>query len=176
MKKFIIFVLFAIALNTAAFANFIVTPGGEIAQGPETSQSQIDAILLSFGISSEVYKDEVGGSEYGSFADDYTTEYFNSSLDPKDALITWDGPDFINDPGFLLVKDGNHSPGWYLFDIGGWNGQETLQLDNFWPRSGAISHVTLYEDKEAVPEPATMILFGTGLAGFAGAALRKKKK
>jgi len=27
-----------------------------------------------------------------------------------------------------------------------------------------------------VPEPATMLLFGTGLAAFAGAGLRKKSK
>jgi hypothetical protein len=35
---------------------------------------------------------------------------------------------------------------------------------------------TFYDDQQPVPEPTTMLLFGTGLVSLAGFRLRRKKK
>lgn len=134
--------------------------------GSENGNSEIIAAVEALypGIS-EVYKDNVGGGEEFSFADSYTTEYFNSPSDPEDATITWDGPDTIDcNECWLLVKDGNQDPGWYLIDLTGWDGQETLELQDFWPAQGAISHVSLFV--RPIPVPAAVWMFASALLGL----------
>jgi hypothetical protein len=175
MKHLLLANMIMMALCSAAYAGFLLSPGGEFTSGNQPAQSEINTALSSLGISNLLYKDNVGGSEEGAFASYYTTVYSNDPSDPKDALITWDGGDFITG-GYLLVKDGNHSPAWYLFDIGSWDGKETLQLNDFWPNGGAISHVSIYDGgMNPVPEPSTMILFGAGIACLVGYARRKRK-
>lgn len=146
-----------------------------------------DNNLTGFQLSSDtlMYKaevpDEVGSpiDEQGLLSDSYTTTFYNSSTDPKDATITYDGSGDFVDPSnaWLLVKDGFHDPAWYLFNLTalGWSaGTETLQLLNFWPGSGAISHVALYggsvQDPSGSPNVpdsgATIALMGIALAGL----------
>ena len=57
-----------------------------------------------------------------------------------------------------------------------WNSIDTLDLTGFWQNQGAISHVTIFGGSTPVPEPATMLLLGTGLVGLAATARRKMKK
>jgi hypothetical protein len=40
-----------------------------------------------------------------------------------------------------------------------WDGEEDLILDNFWPLSGAISHVSIYGGGE-IPEAASVGSWG----------------
>ena len=141
--------------------------------------------VLGFDTTTELYKSDFDDmKESGPFAGSYTTVYNEFATlspvakDPSGATISYDGGSFIYaDPLYLLVKDGNGPPVWYLFDLTGkWNGTEMITLSSFWPGdvSGAISHVAIYGKEAPIPEPATMLLFGTGLAGLAAVGRRRK--
>ena len=99
-----------------------------------------------------LYKAEVGDAtdptttEKGPLSGSYETSFFNTPLDPSDALIKWVTgtlPAICNGAGsescYLVVKDGNQKPSQYLFDISDWNGMTDIQLTGFWPAQGAIS-------------------------------------
>jgi hypothetical protein len=182
MKKLLGCFLCVVLLIFGAQANALtispsLLPSDCIYYGNDTSQSSINAIIAPIiDYADELYKQNAGGSEEGALASSYTTS-FNGDL--SGGTITYESGPFIADP-FLLVKDGNHEPAWYLFDLTGecpsldWNGKDTLELSGFWLDNGAISHVTLYGNP--VPEPTTMLLLGSGLAGLAGFGRKRFKK
>jgi hypothetical protein len=145
------------------------TPTCLLTTGDDPSQAQINIDIAGLlGTSTELYKRNVGEADTGAFAGSYNTAFFNSESDPSDATITYVAGAPVMTATHLLVKDGNHSPAWYLFSLS-WNGTEAIQLRNFWPNGGAISHVTLYGGPGTttkVPEPGTMGLLGAGLLAF----------
>jgi hypothetical protein len=129
----------------------------------------------------EVYKQDVGAGEYGSFSSSYNTE-FSPPTDPFDLEIYHVlGTPYIEVdgvPAYLVVKDGNHDPAIYIFDLAalGWDGLENLRVQGLWMAQGAISHVSIYDpptQTSSVPEPATMFLLGSGLIGLAGYGRKK---
>lgn len=133
--------------------------------GDQNNQSQINtAIAPIIGSAGQLYKQNVGGSEEGSLAGSYETTFSNTSNDPQDALIHYVGGPIVGGTAWLLVKDGNQSPAWYLFKLTDWDGMEDLVLKGFWPANGAISHVTLYGEEEpgrSVPDAgSTLALLG----------------
>jgi hypothetical protein len=156
------------------------------------------AFLTSYTGLTSAYKADVGTvvSESGPYADYYSTVFSNSSTDPEDALITWDGgldPYIVCPTCFLLVKDGNASPAQYLFDLGSWDGVQ-ISLENFWPTQGAISHIEIYSSSSTsgqasggtsgqastsggqVPEPGVLALLGAGLLGQAFLLRQRRRR
>jgi hypothetical protein len=101
--------------------------------------------------STEVYKDESGGT---NGAETITANVIGQT--------------------YLLVKDGNNFPAWYLFDLTelGWNGFDTVNLSGFWPGPGEISFVALHGGTLQVPEPATLSLIALGIFGLG--AMRRR--
>lgn len=194
MKK-----LLKMTLGTACMAGLLALPFQASAllitpstlpqwTGNQTGQggpNGIDAAIASIlGSSVELYKQNEGNpqpSDVGLLAGSYQTT-FNGDL--SGGTITYVGGNFVGATAYMLVKDGNHTPAWYLFNltaIGGWNGIDDLVLTGFWPNGGAISHVTLYGTStppDDVPPPGvpdggtTLLLLGAAMAGFA--ALRRK--
>ncbi|MEW4487474.1 PEP-CTERM sorting domain-containing protein [Thalassoglobus sp. JC818] len=169
----------AASLGTGrAEADLTITPlTPAFATGPETSQAQINVILDGLiGNSTELYKsDEETGTVSGPFASSYTTTYSNPVGDPGNALIEYVSGPKLTTANYLLVKDGNQDPAWYLFAIN-WDGMMDISIEDFWPGNGAISHVALYQGDpfNTVPEPTTFALWG--VAGIAGLVARRRRK
>jgi hypothetical protein len=165
---------------------FSITPASSdylLLTGTETKVPDIeDAIAAYLGTDIfELYKQDVGKpNDVGVLSGSYETSFYQTSDDPSAAIIEYVSGPTVGNPAYLLVKDGKQDPAWYFFQLNGledgiesWDGMETLYLNDFWPGQGAISHVSFYGTAAPVPEPATMLLLGTGLIGLAGFGRKK---
>ena len=130
--------------------------------------------LVDDGSLQLLYLANVSDSEQGILQTSYSTTFSNTASDPSDATVTWlSGFTAATCPScYLAVKDGNNFPSYYFYDLGSWNGTDTLILTGFWPGSGAISHVSVWGTSSPppsapIPEPASGVLLGVGLAGVA---------
>jgi VPDSG-CTERM motif len=170
----------AAAMATSSYA-LTVTPAGAFTTGTQTGVPAIIAeIQANTGINLnglELYKQDAGGSESGSFASSYTTTFSPNDDDATGFKIDYiSGSSISANPVYLLVKDGNSNPAWYLFNITGWNGTDDIDGSGFWPQKGAISHVSIYGTSRpgnGVPDGGvTLLLLGSAVAGLG--MLRRK--
>jgi hypothetical protein len=170
MNKLGLAAILALGMAINAHA-LLLKPGNATWQGSIPNNPDANAVETITGTSAQLtlaYKDNVEGGEEGPFKSSYSTTYYNTSSDPEDARIRYTGgSDITGNPLYLLVKDGNHTPVWYIFDISAWNGTETIYLQDFWPGGGAISHVTIFSGEgTTVPDAgSTLALLGVALTG-----------
>ncbi|WP_347329953.1 PEP-CTERM sorting domain-containing protein [Marinimicrobium locisalis] len=138
-----------------------------------------------FGLSYDIekyYKAETPGrkpySEDGveAFTSAYETQFWSNGtdMDFNNGRIEYVGGTSMVCPAcYLLVKNGNKPQ--YLFDleVSGWNGVDSIELNNFYTDGGSISHVALFgKVMTDVPESSALILMGLGLIGL-GMARRR---
>ena len=138
------------------------------------------AVAAALGISVSDFRDlllykstQSDASEAGSWAPYYGTSYVGSPH--AYAKISWigePGPFLTADPVYAYIKDGELDPGWYFFNITGWDGQDDIEFSGFYGgKQGKISHVSIYgtEGQYDVPDAGSAaLLLGIALAGMAG--------
>ena len=91
------------------------------------------------------------------------------TVTPVGDVISFYGVKAGNAYAMYFVNPADGSGSWSTFDIwaAGYGGNDPIE----------ISHFTGYNSAGTpVPEPTTMLLFGTGLAGLVVSRIRKKKK
>jgi hypothetical protein len=172
----------ALAVN----ANTITLTPSTVAVLTGTDQSQADintAIAPWVGSLDSLYKStQSDASEDGAFAGSYSTTY--GTLTAASAVISYGSGPFINsNPVYALIKDGKlpQTGGltWYLFDISGWNGTDSIAFSGFFDgNQGKISHVDIYGKDVPVEVPdnsATLFCLGLGLLTVAFAARKLKR-
>ncbi|MDR4521409.1 MAG: PEP-CTERM sorting domain-containing protein [Nitrosomonas sp.] len=145
-----------------------------------------DAFNINGGVNngslSLLYKSDVSGSsgigsDSGSFAASYNTTFSGTQSDPSNALIDYiSGASIVCPDCYLAIKDGNHAPTYYFYDLASWNGTDDIVLRDFWPKKGAISHVSIWGAPSTnIPEPGIVLLLGIGLLGLLFTARRQQQ-
>lgn len=147
--------------------------------GPANLDSATIQEITGYSPLFELYTANPNEAASGPYAASYVTDFAVDGAEAGSAAdVTYvsGAPWVQNDPVILYVKDGNHAPIHYLIDISDWDGQESLQLRNFWLGGGSISHFTLLGGAAPVPEPASVAVWSALGLIFAMGAYRRWRR
>lgn len=110
-----------------------------------------------------LFKADAPVTESGTLEESYSWEWAPGDGDFNGGTLTYVDGDIVSG-GYMAVKNGNIDPRYYFFDLSPWNGMDTITLSGFWEEGkGDISHVSIFGERTAVPEPGAMALLGAGL-------------
>ncbi len=163
----------------AAHAQAItVTPSISVASGTLSDYQQSGSVIELLGppytieISNELYRYEfdVDPPASGILSQNY--EIIDDNPERSALTIHYTSGAHVSGDNitYMIVKDGNADPAWYLFNLTDyWDGIANIELEGFWPgddSKGQIGHISLHGT--AVPLPGTLLLLGTGLLALVG--------
>src|SRR5262249_6583042 len=136
VTRFTVLILLVFGLTYNAHA-ISITPGNAFAQGTcpggncTTGNPQViaaaEAACSCTLASNSLFKQDAGGGESGALAGSYNAT-ITPAGDPSTFQITYTGGSTVGPTAWLIVKDGNNFPGWYLYNLTdlGWNGTDTI--------------------------------------------------
>ena len=148
----------------------------------------VDSAVVGYGTGLFTYLDKTDSSD-GFMLDGFSFDISVSSLSTSGTYtLSWTGGTVPAYFDFVFAAKASDAYALYLFDDVGlfstpssYGGTYTINFLNNGGQIPALSHLSVYgrtgdgTPPPEVPEPATMLLFGAGLAGLAGYRRRLKQ-
>lgn len=146
-----------------------IDDGGNVDAGNPQSPDVLEAFLLTFGIVVEITPAE---TTYTTEADLASGTWATSGADAG-AVLEFYTVKAANAYAAYIGNPADSSGSWSTFDLwlAGYGGNEPLEISHFdgWNPGTA-------PPPDVIPEPMTMLLFGTGLVGLAGARRKMRNQ